>query len=344
MKIARVPIAWHPDLSIYAGEPFLRSVGNEWGWIGGFDEAGNPRCLLPYTIIRKFVFRLVRFRIETIPLGEALSLEEEKAFLNGVVEHFRSAGADLIVPASTNTLFRAYPDGAAAAPYGSYIIDLQRDEKLLWDGLHQKHRNVIRNAMKQGVEILTGIEHLPVVHSVIEATLKRSKLPFMSYSELEKLVRGLGENVKILVARHQGAVQGCAVVPYSLHSAYYLYAGSSVKPLSGAMNLLNWEAIRLFRSLGVRRYDFVGVRINPEKGSKQDGLRLFKERFGGRLHEGFMWKFSFNRLKYWAYSAAVRWRNGGDIVDLESSKLKMAPSEPAGQDALSVGKGESSGA
>jgi hypothetical protein len=325
MKVAPVPISWRPEFSIYAAEPFLRSVGDECGWLGGFNGSGTMRCILPYTVIRKFIFRLVRFRVETIPVGEGLSVEEERAFLDDVIEYFRSAGEDMIIPASTNTLFRAYPDGAIAAPYGSYILDLGRPEQTLWDGLHQKHRNVIRNAMKQGVQIRTGMEHLQTVHQIIETTLKRSKLHFMSRAALEKFVRGLGENVKLIVAEHQGVAQGCAVVPYSLHSAYYLYAGSITRPVSGAMNLLNWEAIRLFQSLGVKRYDFVGVRINPEKGSKQAGLRLFKERFGGSLNEGYMWKFCFHRLKYWAYCAAVRLRNRGDIVDLERHKLSPAP-------------------
>ena len=51
------------------------------------------------------------------------------------------------------------------------------------------------------------------------------------------------------------------------------------------MNLLHWHAIRLFRALGVKQYDFVGARINPSKGSKQEGLVIFKERFGGRRYE-----------------------------------------------------------
>src|SRR5258707_15792403 len=102
MKVSPIPISWLPEFSIYASEPFLRSVGDECGWLGGVDNTGAMRCILPYTIIRKFIFRLVRFRVETIPLGGALSLDEEKAFLNGVIEYFRSIGTDMIIPASTN--------------------------------------------------------------------------------------------------------------------------------------------------------------------------------------------------------------------------------------------------
>ena len=321
MKAAPVKIDWHPGLSIYASEAFLKIVGKECGWIGGTDDAGKLRCVLPYTVIRKPFFRLVRFRVETLPLGEELSAEEEKSFLNSAMEHFRSVGMDMVVPASNNTIFRVYPDGAIAAPYGSYVIDLTQPEETLWANLHSKHRNVIRNAMKKGVEIRSGAEHLDTVFAVIRDTLKRSAIGFMSQEAFKRFVRNLGENVQLFIADYQGAVQGCAVIPFSGHAAYYVYGGSIPEPQTGAMNLLHWEAIRSFRARGVKRYDFVGVRINPEKGSKQEGLMMFKQRFGGRLSQGYMWKYSFNPLKYFLYCRAVRLLRGGDIVDVERHKL-----------------------
>jgi lipid II:glycine glycyltransferase (peptidoglycan interpeptide bridge formation enzyme) len=124
------------------------------------------------------------------------------------------------------------------------------------------------------------------------------------------------------VAEHQGEVQGSIVLPFSKNTAYYVYGGSIPKPVTGAMNLLHWEAIRQFREFGTKHYDFVGVRINPEKGSKQEGLMMFKQRFGGNLLQGYMWKYSLNRFKFTSYALAVRYLRGGDIVDHEGHKLK----------------------
>ena len=123
-------------------------------------------------MVRKAFLRMVRFRVETIPIGDGLSLEEEKSFLNSVVEHFRSCGASMILPATTNTIFRTYPDGATAAPYGTYIINLEQPEEILWNKLHSKHRNVIRNAMNKGVEIQSGVKHLDVAFELIRDTLQ----------------------------------------------------------------------------------------------------------------------------------------------------------------------------
>jgi hypothetical protein len=315
MKARPVEIKWHPGLSICASESFLKSVGDEYGWLGGFDRLDRLRCVLPYTIIRKAVFRMIRFRIETIPMEQGFEIAEEKLFLNSVADYFRAGGADMIVPAANNTIFRTCPDGAVVAPYGTYIIDLAQPEETIWKNLHSKHRNVIRNAMKTGVQIRSGAEYLETAYALVRETLKRSSLAFTSYDSFKRMVLGLGENVKVFVAERQGVVQGCAVIPFSGHSAYYVYGGSIPELATGAMNLLHWEAIRQFRGLGVRRYDFVGVRINPEPGSKQEGLKMFKERFGGQLAQGYMWKYAFHPLKYLVYRLAVRVLRGGDIVD-----------------------------
>lgn len=322
MIAKKISINWAPHLSIYASEPFLKLVGDEYGWLGGFDHSGNLRCILPYTIIRKAIFRLVRFRVETIPFNSELSVEEEKNFLNCVVDYFRINGADMIMPATTNTIFRCCPDGAIEAPYGTFIIDLTQPEETLWKNLHSKHRNVVRNAMKKGVEVKEGSDQMHLAYGLVKDTLDRSKLSFMTYKKFEEFVNCLSENVKIFIAFYEGHPQGCAVVPFSRHAAYYLYGGSIPKPLTGAMNLLQWESIKIFRNIGVQSYDFVGVRINPEEGSKQEGLMKYKQRFGGRLVQGYIWKYPFRPLSYSVYSLAVRWLRGGDIVDQERHKAR----------------------
>ncbi len=327
MHVKEIEINWTPDLSVYASENFLKAVGDEYGWLGGYGESEELCCILPYTVVCKSVVRMVRFRVETIVVGEKLEINEEREFLSGVVDYFRSVKTDMIIPATTNTIFRTYPAGAVVAPYGSFIIDLTQPEDVLWNNLHSKHRNVIRNATKKGVEIREGVEYLDLAHGIIRDTLLRSKLSFISREELRRFIESLQGSAKVFVAFHEGLPQGCAVIPYSQYSAYYLYGGTIASPLTGATNLLQWEAIKTFHSLGVRRYDFVGVRINPERGSKQEGLAMFKQRFGGKLVQGFMWKYPLNPVKSAIYSLGVRLLRGGDIVDIEKHKMQALREE-----------------
>jgi len=321
MLAKKIDINWNPELSIYASEPFLKVVGNEYGWLGGFDKCGKLRCILPYTIVKKAVFRMVRFRVETIPISEEFTIDQEKAFLNSAIKYFCAIGVDMIIPATTNTIFRTYPDGAIAAPYGTFIIDLTQSEETLLNNFNATHRRKVRQAIKQGVQIRHGMEYIKSSYDLVRNTFKRSNMGFMNYNEFQRYVFSLHENIKIFVAEYQGIIQGCIIVPFSMHTAYYVYGGSIPEPHIGATNLLHWEAMRQFRSLGVQRYDFVGVRIIPKEGTRQEGLYMYKQRFGGQLVQGYMWKYVMRPLKYAVYAMAVRYLRGGDIVDVEHHKL-----------------------
>ena len=323
-----VEIRWHPGLPIYASGAFLKAAGDEYGWIGGTDESGVLRCVLPYTVVRKPGLRMVRFRVETIPVGGELGVNEEKLFLNSAVQYFRSTGVDMIIPATNTAIFRTYPDGAMAAPYGTFIKDISQPAEVLLNEIYPDYRNKIRRGIKGSVQIKTGMEYLDSCYSLIAATLKRSHLKLKNHREFKRIVLGLGENVKLFVAEHQGIVQACMVAPFSEHSAYNLYSGTTAEPLTGAMHLLQWEAIRQFHEMGVKQFNFTGVRIDPERGSKQEGIMNFKMRFGGRLVQGYMWKYSFHSVKFAAYSVAVRFLIGGDIVDQESHKLALQSNQP----------------
>lgn len=323
IELLRVPIDWHPGLSIFASESFLRSVGDEYGWLGGVDESGTTRCILPYTILRKGFFRMVRFRVETISLGEGLDVDSEKSFLNSAIKYFRSIGGDIIIPATTNTIFRVYPAGADVAPYGSYVINLHENEDALWKNIERITRQNINIAKKKGVCIYSGFEHLDAAYSLIRDTFRRSKLPFMSYDLLKRYVQGLGEYGKIVIAEHEGVLQSCVIYGFSNYCAYAVYGGNIPNQTKGANKLLHWEAVRLFKNLGVGRYDFVGARIDPEKGSKAEGINLLKKHLGGQLIQGYIWKYSLRPVRALAYAIAVRLLRGGDIVDQERRKMKL---------------------
>lgn len=317
-----IPIEWHPGLPVYASERFLREVGDEYGWLGGIDQAGQLQCILPYTILRKTGFRIVRYRVETIPLIDSFDIPEEQSFLTSTVQYFRSLGADMIIPGSNTSLFRTYPTGALAAPYGTVINDLNGSEETLFKKVQPDFRNKIRRAIKAKVEVDFGVQYLDEAYELIAATLQRSDMRFKDRETFRRqVVNGLGENVMIAVAKQEGKTQACFIAPYSRFAGYSWYTGTIAAPAVGAMHLLQWEVIRKLSHIGVRRFNFTGVRVRPEPGSKQEGIANFKLRFGGQLVEGYMWKIGLRRLKFAAYQVAMRLLKGGDTVDCEQHKM-----------------------
>jgi len=317
-----IKIQWDPSLPVFAKEEFLSAVGDEYGWLGGIDETGKLRCVLPFTITRKAGLRMVRFRVETIPCGAGIDVLAEKSFLNSVVQHFRIAGADVIIPPTNNTLFRTYPDGANPAPYGNYVIDLQQPEDVLWRNVSKTTRHNIGTARTGGVSIREGLDFLDPAYDLIRETFRRSKLAFMDRDSFKRFALSFGENGKLLVAEYQGVAQSYSLFAFSTPRAYWIYGGNIHHQHQGAMKLLQWEAIRLFRNLGVRKFDFFGARINPQKGSKQEGINLMKKHLGATLSEGYVWKYSLRPWRASLYSIGVRVLRGGDLVDQEAHKLK----------------------
>jgi hypothetical protein len=322
LSVAPIPIEWRSAMPIYASEAFLKAVSDEYGWLGGTNVEGERRCILPYTIIRKFGFRFVRFRVQTIPLQDGFDVREETSFLNSAVEFFRSEGADMIIPGSATAMFSTCPDGAVVAPYGTFINDLARPEEVIFKEIHADYRKKIRSAINAGVQIRCGMQYLDECYEIIVNTLKRSGAEVVKkYDDFKNTILSLDRNVKIFVADHQGTIQACLVSPFSEYSAYTFYGGTISEPLKGAMHLVHWEAMRHFREMGVRQFNFQGVRVNPERGSKHEGIRIFKQRFGGKFVQGYLWKHSLNPLKSAVYSVAVRLLKGGDIVDQERRKV-----------------------
>jgi len=272
---------------------------------------------------------MVRFRVETIPVGVGMDLLEETEWLGRAVDYFRSQGVDMIIPATTNTIFRCFPDGAEAAPYGSYVIDLTPPEEELWKKIDRIMRQNIKTALKAGVTVHEAGARTEEAHRMIRKTFERSRLPFMTLASFQRFQGGLGEHGKLLVAEQNGVAQSFAAFGFSRSCAYAIYAGNEAALQQGANKLLYWEAMRLFKSLGVGRYDFVGTRIDPEKGSKQEALSQLKKRFGATLKRGFMWKYSLRHWKYRLYGLSVGLRSGGDIVDVERRRLRRAPWDAA---------------
>jgi lipid II:glycine glycyltransferase (peptidoglycan interpeptide bridge formation enzyme) len=152
----------------------------------------------------------------------------------------------------------------------------------------------------------------------------------MDRESFKRFALSLGDQGKLMVAEHNGVPHSYSLFAFSTPCAYWIYGGNIPQQHQGAMKLLQWEAILLFRKLGVQKLDFFGARVNPPKGSKQEGINLMKKHLGATLAQGYVWKRSLRPLQSWVYSMSVRVLRGGDIVDQEAHKLKDFIVEEAG--------------
>jgi lipid II:glycine glycyltransferase (peptidoglycan interpeptide bridge formation enzyme) len=201
------------------------------------------------------------------------------------------------------------------------VIDLGQPEDILWRNIGRITRKNIGTAQKEGVVVREGKEFADAAWELIRDTFRRSSIPFMSREAFKRCIVGLGDGGRLMMAEHHGVPQSYCLFGFSRCCAYAIYGGNVARQHQGAMKLLLWEAIRYFRGLGVKTFDFVGARINPQRGSKQEAINLMKKRFGATLIQGYIWKYPLRPWRAMVYSLGVRMLRGGDIVDQERHKL-----------------------
>jgi len=322
VDITPIKFQWDKKHSIFSSERYLQSISTNYGWLGGFKK-GELLFVLPYIIRQKMIFRQLEFQTATIYIKENSSVSLENEFLEQSVFFLKTQNIDSIKQPVNSAVFRTAPEQSISVPFGSYIVNLELSEENLWSNIHSKHRNVIRRAEKDKVQIIRSRKFDDAVYEMLVRTMKRSHMGFYSHNEYKKILNGFGEYVEVFIALKNGELQGCAVLPYSQHSAYYIWGGSCDDISLGSMNLLHWEAIRYFRKLGTRTYDFVGARIHPQPGSKQETIQRFKARFGAELKQGYLWKISISSWKMWIFNTLIAIKHKKiqkDIIDQERNE------------------------
>ncbi len=290
--------------NIFSTEHFLSQQSSEYGWIH------NDLFLIPFYINRKYIFKSLVFTSDAISLASSINEDEKQLFLDSIINEIpKLVKVDSILCPPSYVLFDHCPKGSKFCEFGSYRIDLSNSEDDLFSNLHSKHRNVIRKAIKDGVEIHFGKKHLKQCYDVIYNTHNRQKLFFPTFNEIKKLYNSLGYNLICAVSYKNNIIQGGALIPWNENYGYYLFGGSIEKPFTGSMNYLQWEVILKLKNLKVAQYDFVGARLNPKKGSKIEGIQRFKHRFGSELHKGYLWKHDYFKTKRVLYNMLVFLKN-----------------------------------
>lgn len=323
-KIADIQITkanWNKTLSITASEEFLAWHSEKYGWF----VSSQKELFLPFFIKRHLFINRLTFLddVDSLFKGKNVSIEDKLHFLNNCIKYIKEhLDVDFITQSPAYAIFETSPSDSISAPFGSYRIDLSKSEDEIWGNIHSKHKNVIRKAIQNNVDIKSGHQYLNQSIQLINETLERSKIKSLDIKKINQLTQNLNGNIVPYICEHNGILQGTAIFIFSQKSALYMWGGSISDPTTGAMNYLHWAAIKDFKTLNVECYDFVGGRIKPEAGSKLEGIQRFKSRFGGYFYQGYLWKYPIT-WKYYIYIVILKayfffkGRNTKDIIDQE---------------------------
>lgn len=288
------------EIRAFASQKYLQHKGQDYGYIYGMID-NRLVFYLAFVLKKRYFFCLAEFQTAVVCLDIACN-KQSGIFLNEAVQVLsRQKKIDFICQNPAYAIFDECPLHSMYTYFGSYVCSLHNTEDGLWKKVHSKHRNVIRKAKNNGVEIRFNHISIDEMYDIIKQTQERTGNGFVAKAVFCSLVGSLKGNVDLVSAHYAGRLQGGAVLVHDNSRVYYLFGGSTAKPFSGALNLLHWEAMLYYKSLGIVEYDFVGARLSDRVDPKLQGIQRFKSRFGGELKKGFLWKLVFKKEKYLLY-------------------------------------------
>jgi len=161
------------------------------------------------------------------------------------------------------------------------ILDLQKSEEELWNGLNKKTRNLVRKAIKNSVNVVEEkASSVPEYYEMIKETFAKAGVTnLLSIHFYKSILKNLKPKnmVKLLLAEHDNKLIAGAIFLCFKDTVYYWH-GASHREYSNVApnNLIQWEIIKWANENGYKYYDL--VRIEPDK---LPGIAAFKMGWGG---------------------------------------------------------------
>lgn len=164
----------------------------------------------------------------------------------------------------------------------TWLLSLQETEVTLLSQMRKTHRNLIRRAEKEAVEIEAGsdVKQLKVLYELqLEAATRHNFVPFSEkYLREEFSLFVKDGSARLFLAKHKGEYLAAAIIIFYGKIAFYFQSGSRQTNIPVNYSL-QWEVIKEAKRRGCEVYNFWG--ISAENKSNERGLYMFKSGFGG---------------------------------------------------------------
>jgi len=188
--------------------------------------------------------------------------------------------------------FRSIPDQWSFwnSPRATMVVDLKPLEDDILHRMRSTHRQRIRNAIRDGIDIEVGTEpsHLQDFYNMVLKSSQRQGFVLRDSGHFE-LVRQIflkaGKGL-IFIARQNGRPAAAVLSLFFGSTCLYLHGGFDPEiKLTGATETLHWKAMQWAKQMGCTKYDFLGTGTKhpPMEGNRGYGLYSYKKGFGAEL-------------------------------------------------------------
>ncbi|MBU2213607.1 peptidoglycan bridge formation glycyltransferase FemA/FemB family protein [Patescibacteria group bacterium] len=173
-----------------------------------------------------------------------------------------------------------------------WYLDLKgKTEDDLMKNMRQNHRNLIRRAQKEGVEVIASTNPTQDINEffrLYDETRKRHHfVPYPNNFITSQLKHFSTRNeCTLYLAKYQSEVIASSLhMHFGSETSYHHGASTHKYPKIPASYLLQWTAITDAMKRGDHMYNFWGIAPEEEKKHPFRGVTLFKTGFGGELLE-----------------------------------------------------------
>ena len=161
-------------------------------------------------------------------------------------------------------------------------VNLKPKEEDIFRQFSEAKRRAVRRAQKNGVTVRESRE----INDLIRIKNKSGGfLGFITTVGVDKFWKEMyPKYVTITLASHDEKIVGGILIMYWQKTAYYWIAGATREGKKlFAPTLLVWEAIKVAKKHGAKKFDFLGVwdERKPHEHLDWKGFTRFKEGFGG---------------------------------------------------------------
>lgn len=172
-------------------------------------------------------------------------------------------------------------NGLQIQPNRTVVLNLSKDEEVLLKDMRSKHRQYIRKAEREGVDVRFGTDSdLADFCRIIREIGKEKGYVLHTCDYYRKVWELFRENSELLVSKYKGRTVGAYMVLMNKSNVYEMYGGcNKVGNAKLANYLMKWKAIKHSKAIGKKYYDQWGAEF------KYPGLVQFKEGFGGNIAE-----------------------------------------------------------
>ncbi len=185
-----------------------------------------------------------------------------------------------------------------------WVLDITPPEEKLLNNMRKTTRYLVKKARGLGIEI-KEVADFQLFAKLYKETAARQKFVIHKNIEAEWATFYKAKRAHMLIAQYEKQILASGIFVRFADQMIYRH-GASIKSQIPASYLLQWEAIRYAKKLGIKEYNFWGIAPVAKPNHPWAGITLFKKGFGGKMQE-YLHASDLAFSSFYALSYIIEW-------------------------------------